>query len=110
MEKLWERIRKSVVEGISVAAEKTEEYTKLGKSKLEILNTKRKISKTFTELGGIIYDSIKAGNTEEILKSSIVEDLIDTLKQLESELDGKEQKFDELKRKPESEEKTDIED
>ena len=39
MEKLWERIRKSVVEGVSVAAEKTEEFTKLGKLKLEILNT-----------------------------------------------------------------------
>ena len=105
MEKLWEKIRKSIAEGVSVAAEKTEEYTKLGKSKLEILNTKRKISKIFTELGGIIYDSIKAGNTEEILKSSIVEDLIDTLKQLESELDSKEQKFEEMKKKPAEEEK-----
>ena len=104
MEKLWEKIRKSVAEGVSIAAEKTEEYTKLGKSKLEILNTKRKISKIFTELGGIIYDSIKAGNTEEILKSSIVEDFIDTLKQLESELDSKEQKFEEMKKKPEEEE------
>lgn len=104
MEKLWEKIRKSVAEGVSIAAEKTEEYTKLGKSKLEILNTKRKISKIFTELGGIIYDSIKAGNTEEILKSSIVEDLIDTLKQLESELDSKEQKFEEMKIKPEEKE------
>jgi len=105
MEKLWERIRKSVVEGVSVAAEKTEEYTKLGKSKLEILNTKRKISKAFTELGGIIYDSIKAGNTEEILKSDIVDDLIGTLKQLESELDSKEQKFEDMKKKPEVKEK-----
>ena len=104
MEKLWEKIRKSVAEGVSIAAEKTEEYSKLGKSKLEILNTKRKISKIFTELGGIIYDSIKAGNTEEILKSSIVEDFIDTLKQLESELDSKEQKFEEMKKKPEEEE------
>ena len=105
MEKLWEKIRKSIAEGVSVAAEKTEEYTKLGKSKLEILSTKRKISKIFAELGGIIYDSIKAGNTEEILKSSIVEDLIDTLKQLESELDSKEQKFEEMKKKPAEEEK-----
>ena len=104
MEKLWEKIRKSVAEGVSIAAEKTEEYSKLGKSKLEIHNTKRKISNTFTELGGIIYDSIKAGNTEEILKSSIVEDLIDTLKQLESELDSKEQKFEEMKIKPEEKE------
>ena len=110
MEKLWERIRKSVAEGVTVAAEKTEEYTKLGKSKLEILNTKRRISKGCTELGGIIYDSIKAGNTEEILKSNIVEDLIENLKQLESELDSKEQNFEDMKKKPEKEEKTDSKD
>ncbi|MFC1651036.1 hypothetical protein ACFL2X_05645, partial [Candidatus Latescibacterota bacterium] len=87
MEKLWEKIKKSVSEGVSIAAEKTEEYSKIGKNKLETLNIKRKISKTFTELGGITYDSIKAGNTEEIMKSSDVENLIDGLKKLEAELE-----------------------
>ena len=103
MEKLWKRIRKSFAEGVSVAAEKTEEYTKLGKSKLEILNNKRKISKSFTELGGITYDAFKEGKTNEIAKSSEVKDLINTIKELEAELDGKEQKFDEMKKKPKEE-------
>ena len=66
MEKLWQRIRKSVAEGVSVAAEKTEEFTKLGKLKFEILNTKRKISKTFTELGSMTYDAFKGGKTNEM--------------------------------------------
>ena len=110
MEKLWEKIKKSVVEGVSVAAEKTEEYTKLGKGKLDILNIKRKISKAFTELGGITYDSIKAGNIEEVMKSNNVEEIINTLKELESELDGKEEEYDEMKKKkPKTEEQTDSE-
>ncbi len=103
MEKLWERIRKSVAEGVSVAAEKTEELTKLGKLKFEILNTKRKISKTFTELGSMNYDAFKGGKSNEIAKSSEVKDLINTIKELEAELDGIEQKFDEMKKKPEKE-------
>ncbi len=103
MEKLWERIRKSVAEGVSVAAEKTEELTKLGKLKFEILNTKRKISKTFTELGSMTYDAFKGGKSNEIAKSSEVKDLINTIKELEAELDGKEEKFDEMKKKPEKE-------
>jgi uncharacterized membrane protein len=92
MQNLWDKIRKSVVEGVTIAAEKTEEYTKLGKAKIEILNTKRKISAKFTELGSILYDAINA------------------IKEFESELESKEQKFEEMKNKPESEDKTDKED
>jgi len=101
MENLWDKIKKSVTEGVSIAAEKTEEYSKLGKVKIEILNTKRKISKTFTELGGISYESIKAGTTDETMKSSAVEELIDEVKKLEAELEISEQKLEEMKNKPE---------
>ncbi|MFC1694426.1 hypothetical protein ACFL1R_13095, partial [Candidatus Latescibacterota bacterium] len=66
---LWEKVKKSVVEGVSVAAGKTEEYTKLGKAKLDFLAVKRKISKQFAELGGIIYDAVKAKNVDEVLDS-----------------------------------------
>ena len=104
MENLWKRIRKSVAEGVSIATEKSEEFTKLGKLKLEIMNTKRKISKSFTELGGLTYDAFKEGKTNEIAKSSEVKELISSIKELEAELDGKEQKFDEMKKKSEKEE------
>ena len=103
MEKLWKRIKKSVAEGVSIATEKSEEYTKLGKLKLEILNTKRKISKSFTELGGITYDALKGGKANEIAKSSEVKDLVNNIKELEAELDGIEQQFDEMKKKPKEE-------
>ena len=105
METLWEKIRKTVIEGVTVAAEKTEELTKLGKGKIEILNTKRKISAKFTELGSILYDAIKEGNTDEAVKTTKVEELINAVKELESELESKEQKFEEMKKKPEAEEK-----
>jgi len=108
METLWEKIRKSVVNGVTVAAEKTEEFTKLGKAKIDILNTKRKISAKFTELGSILYDAIKKGNTDEAVKSAEVVGLVNAIKELESVLDGKEQKYEEMKKPPETEEKTDT--
>ncbi|MFC1541276.1 hypothetical protein ACFL50_02365 [Candidatus Latescibacterota bacterium] len=98
MEKLWEKIKKSVSEGVSIAAEKTEEYSKFGKVKIEILNTKRKISKAFTELGGITYDSIKSGKTTEIMKSEPVIKVIDELKKLEEDLEKSEKKLKEMKK------------
>ena len=104
MAKLWERISKSFVNGVTVAAEKTEEFTKLGKAKLEILNTKRKISKSFTELGGITYDAIKTKKTEELLKKSEVKELVNTIKELEADLDSKEEIYGDLKKKTETKE------
>ncbi len=99
MENLWEKIKKSLANGVSIAAEKTEELTKLGKVKIEILNTKHKVSKAFTELGGIAYESIKTGKTKDFGESAEVKKLVNTIKKLEAELDKKEESYKDLKKK-----------
>ena len=98
MEKLWERVKKSVVEGATFAAEKTEERTKLGKAKIEILNTKHRISKSFTELGGLAYDSLKAGKADEVAKSKEIKAVISSIQKLEKELDEKEKAYEEMRK------------
>lgn len=100
---LWEKIRKSVIDGVQAAAEKTEELTKLGKIKIEILNIKRKISKNFTELGGITYEAIKESTTKEELKSDKVNAIIEKLKELDSELEAKEKLYEDSTKKGKSE-------
>ncbi len=100
---LWEKIRKSVIDGVQIAAEKTEELTKLGKIKIEILNIKRKISKNFTELGSITYEAIKEGTTKKELESDKVNAIIETLKGFDSELEAIEKLYDDSAKKEESE-------
>ena len=102
MENLWTQIKKSVIEGASYAAEKTEELTKLGKAKIDILNTKRKISAKFSELGGITYEAIKEKTVDKEIKSDRVKSLIEALEKLESELEAKEKQYEELQKKAES--------
>ncbi len=106
MENLWGKIRKSVLNGVTVAAEKTEEYTKLGKAKFNILAVKRKISKQFAELGGIMYDAIKEKKAEDALKSPEVVNLINSLQELEKDITEKEGALEEQKKKSKSEEKS----
>ena len=110
MEQLWKKIKKSVMEGVTTAAEKTEEYTKIGKAKLDILAVKRKITKNFTELGGIVYDSVKEKKAGEALESPEAKKVINTLEDLEKELSEKEAVFEESKTKTESKEKRGEED
>ena len=101
--KLWEKISKTVVDGVTTAAEKTEEYTRLGRAKIDVLSVKRKVTKNFTELGGIIYDAAKSGQTGEIFESPEVVVLIDSLKALDKELEEKEALFEEMKKKTDTE-------
>ena len=93
---LWEKIKKSVVDGVSTAAEKTEEYTKLGRAKFDVLATKRKISKQFTELGGKIYEEVKDGKEKEVFDSPEIKVIIASINDLEKELDEKEEPLESL--------------
>ena len=103
MENLWEKIKSSVIESVNIAAEKTEEYTKIGKAKLDVITVKRKISKSFTELGGLIYTGSKESKLEKLVKSDEVTKLIEDIKVFEDDLLTKEKALDEIKKKPCSE-------
>ncbi|MFA6472418.1 MAG: hypothetical protein WCU00_10295 [Candidatus Latescibacterota bacterium] len=99
-QKLWGKIKKTVTDGVTVASEKTEEFTKFGKAKLDVLNTRRKITKKHGEMGRIIYTMLKEGKTgNKILQTEEVEKLVDTLKSLDSELEEKEKICETLKKK-----------
>ena len=102
MEDLWKKIKKSVMEGATYAAEKTEELTKLGRAKIDILNIKRKISSKFTELGGITYGALKEKNIDKELKSDKVKSLTEAIEKLEVQLETKEKQYEELQKKAES--------
>lgn len=103
MEKLWEKIKKSVMDGVTTAAEKTEEYTKIGKAKLDILAVKHKITKNFTELGGLVYDSIKDNKGDDLLKSDEITAVIKRLNELDEELAKRENDMDILTKKDKEE-------
>ena len=105
MEDLWGKIKKTVMEGVNIAAEKTEELTKLGKVKLDILNLKYKISRKFTELGGITYEAIKKDDVSKTLKSENTVALIEAIKKLESDLESKEKRYEEMVKKAKGEKK-----
>ena len=98
---LWDKIRQSVMEGMSTAAEKTEELTKLGKNKLELLAIKRKISKQFTELGALVYEASKDEKPQKAYNTPEVTVIVDTISALEAELAEKEAQFENLKKSAE---------
>ncbi len=97
--KVWGTIKKKVAAGVAVAAEKTEEYTKLGKAKLDILAIRRSITQKRTELGSAIYTAVKDGRTEGAFTSGAVKGYIAELDRLDRELADKQAQYEVLRKK-----------
>ena len=58
MANLWDDIARTIRDGVGTVVEKTEELTKIGKIKVDIINIKRNVDKNFSELGGKVYHLI----------------------------------------------------
>ncbi|MFQ5823945.1 MAG: hypothetical protein ACE5JB_07815 [bacterium] len=105
MANLWDDITKTIKEGVDAVVEKTEELTKIGRIKVDILNIKRKIEKNFTELGGKVYHLIAEKNNTQIADEKAVMDIIEQIKNFEKELQDKNVELAKVRTKEEFKEK-----
>ncbi|MBB5021101.1 hypothetical protein [Desulfurispira natronophila] len=62
--KSLDRVYESVVKGISRSKTEVVKLTKMGKIKLDIINSERKKSRKLEELGSLTYDLLKSGNLQ----------------------------------------------
>ena len=90
MSGLWQKIKQSVYQGASVAAEKAEELGRIGKKRLDIANRKQEISRTCAELGATIYQLWDTEKRPKITDESEVQQLVEKIKHLEADLQEKE--------------------
>ncbi len=108
----WEKIRKDVQkgykeglaaikEGSIVVRKKADELAVEGKKQLKLFELKQKVQSRFTDLGGRVYELIKAGNSnpaaDEKVQSIIeavdkIEVQIHKLEEAEEDIKGEEQK------------------
>lgn len=93
----WEDVRKSINEFFSAAAEKTDEFIKVGKRKISITEIRRNITSHYAELGGRVYHLIRQGDSEKIGSDSEVEALVSRIQKLEDELKAKEIEIEEIR-------------
>ena len=102
MSSLWEDITRTIREGVDTVVEKTEELTKIGRIKVDIINIKRNIEKNFAEMGGKTYHLIVEEKKNQISKDKEIMELVECVKLLEKELEEKKQELEKVKRKSES--------
>jgi len=93
----WEDVRGSIREFFAAAAEKTDEFIKIGKRKLSIAEIKRNITGQYAELGGRVYHLIRQGETASIREDAEVEALVSSIQRLEDQLKAKEMEIEEIR-------------
>ena len=103
MSSLLEDITKGIKEGITVVADKTDEYTKIGRLKVDILGIKRNIEKQFTELGGRVYHAIKVEKVKNSNEDDKVKELVSKISELEKKLNTKNKEIEKVKETKEAE-------
>ena len=99
MASLWDDIAKTIREGVDTVVGKTEEYTKIGKIKIDIINIKRNVEKNFSELGGRVYHLMVEQKKTQIAGDKEVTKIIDSVKLLEKELQDKKTELESLEQK-----------
>lgn len=101
MAKLWDDVKKSLKEWGTIAADKAEELTKVGRIRLDILSIKRDIEKNFTELGGKVYHLVAEENQTRIAGNDEVKKIVNRILNLEEELNKKKELLESVKKEEE---------
>ena len=94
---LWDRIKQSLLDSATVAAEKAEYLGRIGRARLDIAETRHAIRASLADLGGKVYTGIEAGQNGELLESDDVSTLVSRIGALEKELKSREEVLEELR-------------
>jgi len=97
LESMGERVRKSLHEFISTAAEKTDELAKVGVRKLDVVSLKRSIGREMAALGARVYHLLRHEGTAEIAPDGEVRSIVERIKALEAALDEKEKEISRIR-------------
>jgi phenylalanyl-tRNA synthetase alpha subunit len=89
----WDDLVNMFKKGVSTVAKKTDEYTKIGKIKVDIIGIKRDIDKKFNELGGKTFQLIAEQGDTKIASNEEAKTIIESIRDLNEKLDQKKQEL-----------------
>ncbi len=93
----------NIRDGLELVVDKTEEYGKIGKLKVDIFSIKRNIEKQFTELGGRVYELTTGTSKTKVENDDESKKIIEQIKVLETQLKDKEAEVEKVKEEKEKE-------
>ncbi|OQX59445.1 hypothetical protein DRQ15_02420 [candidate division KSB1 bacterium] len=96
MKTFWDKIKKGVDEGAAYLSEKTEQFTRIGKLKMDILGLKRKIEAKFARLGEYVFQLIvqEESKSKNIADDEEIMKMVEEINNLQKQLDEKNEELE----------------
>jgi hypothetical protein len=83
---VWEKIKKNFKDGAALSIEKIEEYSKIGKLKIEEFAAKKKVERNCVDIGERVFDLVETGKTAEVINDLLIKKAIENIRALNEEL------------------------
>ena len=94
---LWVRIKRGIIDSAATAAHKAEHLGKIGRARLDIAGTRHAIHEAFAELGGAVYAHLSGDGEADVAQADDVQDLVRRINELETLLQERETRLNNLK-------------
>jgi hypothetical protein len=95
---MWDDLKKTVKDGFSVAAAKTEEFTKIGRAKLDLMNLNKSLNRTFQDLGVEVHAQITEGAKGPIPQNMKVKGLVEKIDKFRQSIREKELEMEAIRK------------
>lgn len=96
MDTVWEKLKKGLRDGAAYSMEKIEEYSRIGKLKVEEIAAKRKITRNFIDIGERTFDLIEAKKGDQVDDDLAISTSMENIKSLREELEEIDRKIKEI--------------
>ena len=106
----WDDLSRVFKKSVSVVAKKTDEYTKIGKIKVDIIGIKRDIDKQFNALGANVYRLIVEESNTRVGSNEEVKEILDKVKELNKTLNEKKEELGKVREQYAEEPGQEVED
>jgi hypothetical protein len=83
---VWEKIKKNFKEGAALSIEKIEEYSKIGKLKIEEFAARKKVERNCVDIGERVFDLVETGKAPEVANDLLIKKAIENIRALNEEL------------------------
>ena len=83
---VWEKIKKNFKDGAALSIEKIEEYSKIGKLKIEEFAAKKKVERNCVDIGERVFDLVETGKTADVINDLMIKKAIENIRALNDEL------------------------
>jgi hypothetical protein len=86
MDTMWEKIKRGLRDGATLSIEKIDQYTKIGKLKLDEMAANRKIDRNFMDIGERVVDLIDSGKGSDVAQDLTIKKAMENIRALRDEL------------------------